>query len=617
MSRSTSLPAILLISLLVLRPHFSGAAYPFMQGILLPAGLIGLALLFLVPKEEKIPSIGRVGGALVLPWVLCGWSFLSILWSADQGRGTAISFALLLNVTVFTQVFLLIRRGYMQKGWWALALCFLLIPVLGRALYQHFIGISRLRDLLLEMEAGGWNTSDLLGVIAKGRVFAAFLNSNMLAGFLAVLIPLTLDLALTAAGRGRQFLFSFLTAAQFGVLVLTGSMGGSLAASAAAVAVFLFRKGLRRRELFWMAGIGVFLIAGLVIVRGIPMWIGPDNSILQRAGYMKAGLLMAGQRPFFGWGAGSTPGALMGYVAPGIRPVADPHNFLVRSWIEWGFPGIAILASFLFLWAKKVLVPAAEKGWRFMPGGYVGLFVGSLAFLLHSLMDMDFFVPETALFGWVAMGGSLGMAARAEKSHGIVGEELSGKRVRWSAAGTALALVIPSLIFSQGEFTAFKGYRAMENGQFEEAARLYRDAGRLLPFNGRFTLEEGRVKKALGEKEEAKALFSKASRQLRFSPYPLWEMGRLALAEEDWEGSIPHLEKALQRYPTSPRIHLDLAQAYLRLGDYDTTIRLLEEVKRWAVFDPEAMRFAQKALERPEEPENTDSGMEDDPIQAH
>jgi len=494
---------------------------------------------------------------------------------------------------MFTLGFLILRAWDAHDRVWALSLSFVLVPVLGYALYQRFFGMARLGGLLQEMESGGQKVTDLLGVISKGRVFGSFLNSNMLAGFLAVFLPLTLDLALTVRGRGHRLIFSMLAAAQFVVLVLTGSIGGSLAASAAAAAVFLFRKRLRRRGLIWMAGLGVILIAGLLMVRGVPMGISQDNSGIQRIGYMKAGILMAAERPFFGWGAGSTPGALMGYVSPGVRPVTDPHNFLVRSWIAWGLPGVVILIFFIFLWGKKVLDPVKKNGWGSMPAGYGGLLAGSLAFLLHSLIDMDFFVSETALFGWVFMGGSLGVAARQGNRQGGGGKEPPGKRFRWMAAAALLALAIPSLIFSQGEFKAYKGQRAMEGERYKEAASLYREAGRLIPFSGQFILEEGRARRALGQKETAAVLFTRASEKLGFSPYPHWELGRLALGEENWEGSIPHLEKALERYPTSPRINLDLAQAYHGMGDDAAAVRFLEEARKCSVFDPEVRSFFQ------------------------
>lgn len=99
--------------------------------------------------------------------------------------------------------------------------------------------------------------------------------------------------------------------------------------------------------------------------------------------------------------------------------------------------------------------------------------------------------------------------------------------------------------------------------------------------------------------KEAIHLFERASELMFHSPYPSWEMGRVALELEDWEGAIVHLKRALARYPTSPRIRLDLAQAHYQMGRYVDTIGLLQEVTRYAIFDPEAMAVARNALEVP------------------
>jgi predicted Zn-dependent protease len=88
-------------------------------------------------------------------------------------------------------------------------------------------------------------------------------------------------------------------------------------------------------------------------------------------------------------------------------------------------------------------------------------------------------------------------------------------------------------------------------------------------------------------------------------------MGRVALELEDWEGAIVHLKRALDRYPTSPRIRLDLAQAHYQMGRYQETIGLLREVARYAIFDSEAMGVARKALEAP------DPRTDQEPMQAY
>ncbi len=602
--------AAALLMVLITRAHLSGIAYPFAQGLLLIPALVGLALLLLSPAGDAGQGRKWREWALILPWVLCIWSFAGIWWSADPGRGLEESFALLLNIVVFTLAYTLWPRGQAGERYCIVALCILLVPVIVRGVYQYNIGLDRLRNLLLDMDAGGQDVVSLMRIVSDNRIFAGFLNPNMMAGFLAIFIPVALDYTLTSRTRKGQLAMGCLVAGQFWVLLLTGSVGGSLAAAGASGAVLLMRRGIRRRDLFWMGGVGVVILAGLGMMRGFDLSVGPDHSVVQRLGYMRAGVLMALDKPFVGWGSGSGPGALMGFVNEGIRPVTDPHNFLIRSWISWGIPGLAVLITFLLVWSKRVFASLYGKNLETAPEGYAGFIFGGLGFLFHSLMDMDFFVPETAMFGWAALGVCLAFALDTEgKDPGP--SALPSPHGMKVLGGMALALVLPTLVYMQSEFTGFRAARDLEAGRVVQSADRYHEARRLLPFHGRFTLEEGRSRRAAGQLEEAVHLFKRASDLMSHSPYPSWEMGRAALELEDWEGAIVHLRRALARYPTSPRIRLDLAQALYQMGRYQETIGLLQEVARYAIFDPEAMGVARNALEAP------DPRTDQEPIQAY
>jgi len=599
MKGTRGIAAVLLLMVLITRAHVSGIAYPFAQGLLLIATLVGLALVLLTRTEDVSQRRTWNEWVLILPWVLCVWSFASILWSTDAGWGIEESFSLLLNVAVFTLIYLLWRKGQAGEKYCIIGLWALLIPVILRGVYQYNFGLDRLRNLLLDMDAGGQDVVDLMRIVSDDRIFAGFLNPNMMAGFLAIFIPVTLDFALTPRTRKGQLALGSLVAGLFGVLLLTGSVGGSLAAAGASGAVLLMRRGFRRRDIYWMGSVGVVILIGLGMMRGFDLSVGPDHSLVQRIGYMKSGISMALTKPFNGWGSGSGPGALMGFVTEGTRPVTDPHNFLVRSWISWGVPGVAILVTFLFLWAKKVIKPLLGKSPETAPEGYAGFVAGGLAFLFHSLMDMDFFVPETAMFGWAALGVCLALVHEPE-TMAPGSTSLSSSSAHKVLGGVALALVLPALVYMQSEFTGFRAARDLEAGRILQSADRFQEARRLLPFHGRFALEEGRSRQAAGQLEEALRLFERASESMPYSPYPSWEMGRAALVKEEWEGAIVHMERALARYPTSPRIRLDLAQAYYQMKRYEKTIELLQEAARYAIFDPEAMAVARKALEVPE-----------------
>lgn len=439
--------------------------------------------------------------------------------------------------------------------------------------------------------------ADLAMIIADDRVFAGFLNPNMLAGFLAIGICVTLDLLLTASNRNKYIFYAFLTGGQCLVLILTGSVGGSMAAVVMAGAVILVRREFRIRDVALAGGVVFIIAAGILAIRGGGFLFGPESSLVQRGGFMAAGVRMALVHPILGWGSGSSPGALMGFVAEGVRPVADPHNFLVRAWISWGLPGLLMLLVFLSLWLKAVFKFFKAADLRQAPMGYAGFVFGAAAFIGHSLLDMDFFVPETALFGWCALGAALGIAMSDKGESRFEAVDVPGSWTR-AAGAAALILVLPVFVFLQGESLAFRAGKAVGGGEFKMAADLYRDARAMLPFNGRFALDEGRARLAAGDAAAAGELFSEADLFMHASPYPSWELGRAAQAAGQWENSIPLLETALSRHRTSPKIRVDLARAYLNLGEGEQAYRLLKEARRLSMFDPRTGAAADEILSR-------------------
>ena len=594
MVRGRSVPVLLFLVVLTVRPHMAGGAYPFAQGLVLIPGLVGLALLFLTPAYSiSLPK--KFLPLMALPWILALWALISMAWAPDPGQGSREIVGLLCNLTVFTFVFFWIQESVDLEKISVPVLSLVVLPVLASAFYQRIFGFGKIRETLQRMDQSGEPVANLVGIISQNRVFAGFLNSNMLAGFLAITIPFTLDLALGARHRRRLLYFYILLAAQGTVLIMTGSLGGTLAAAAMTGAVFLVRRSVKPRDMILACAILAFFAAGLFTIRGIGFLFGPDSSLFQRAGYMAAGIRMASVHPLLGWGAGASPGALMGFVAEGVRPVADPHNFLLRAWISWGLPGLAVLVVFLSLWFKSVMGLFRARGLRMGPQGYAGLVFGSAAFLGHSLLDMDFFVPEAALFGWCALGAALGMAAAHSEGLGR-GTPMTFSRGRMVLGGVVLVTVLPAFAFLQGESIAYRGHKAVEEREFEEAARLYSAARTILPFNGRIALDEGRARFADDDRPAARVLFREADTLMRASPYPSWEMARLYQAQGDWEKSVPLLERALSRFNTSPRIRIDLARAYLNMRDVEKVIRYLKEARRYAIFDTQAREMADEIL---------------------
>lgn len=594
MLKGWGVPALLFVTVLIIRPHIAGAAFPFAQGLLLIPVLVGLAII-LLSRAEAGDASKNLLPALLLPWVLAGWSLITLFWAPDPGQGLREFISLLGSITVFSAAYWLMRREKEFGNGSLLIPGIILIPVLANAVYQRMFGLAHIRETMREMAATGELVVRMTNIIADNRVFAGFLNPNMLAGFLGMGICLTLDQLLTAGQKKHFFFFAFLTGGQCVVLILTGSVGGSMVAVAMAGAVLLIRREFRARDLVLAGAVILIISIGILAIRGGGFLFGPESSLVQRGGYMAAGIRMALIHPVLGWGSGSSPGALMGFVAEGIRPVADPHNFLVRAWISWGLPGVMILLAFLAFWSREVYGLFKTMDGHSVPAGYAGFVFGALAFFGHSLLDMDFFVPETALFGWCFLGAALGLAGtRMEEKP--TGSLRPPNHIKFATGGAVLMLVLPVFIFMQGESLAFRANKAVGQGEFITAADLYKSARGMIPFSGRFALEEGRARMAAGDMAAARELFQRADSLMKASPYPSWELARAAQAAGKWKDSIPLLEKVLLRYDTSPRVRIDLAMAYLNLGEREQAYGLLKDARHLSAFDLKSREIADEIL---------------------
>lgn len=584
----------LFILTLAVRPHFSGVAYPFFQGFLLAVTLLAVSLLLLQPS----PPWQYRSVALRPMWpllFLALWSLASLWWSADPGQGIREFATLLLDLSAFGLAASLVSADKVRFSTEKLTVFLVIFPVTLYALFQRFYGFKAMGESLTGIDIPGSQAAAMSGIISQGRVFGAFLNPNILAGFLAVAIPFTLALSLDGKGRGQKEVLGALTILECLVLFLTGSLGGLLA-TVCGVGLFL-SLSVRLNWKVYLTGFfaAVSGVASVFIIRGAGFLTGPENSLWQRLGYIRAGARMAAEHPFLGWGTGAFPSVLAGFIPAGIRPVTDPHNFMVYIWGSWGLAGVGLFLTFIFLWARPIIRTMRGNRRNLVMAGLVG---SSVAFLLHSLVDMDFSTPESAFFGWAVMGAAMGLAVVKNGREGARQTEkrsLSGSSI--FICSVALALILPAVIYSQGEICGFLGRRAFDGGDFKGARGMYHNALDIIPFSGQFTLMEGLSLVRTGQPEEARDLFQRAGRLMGRSPYPPWELSKLAGSAGDYGKALFYLRKALERYPSSPWIRIDMAKALAGLGRWDEAGDTLAEVTGYGQFDRRATDTAQKYLD--------------------
>jgi O-antigen ligase len=182
-------------------------------------------------------------------------------------------------------------------------------------------------------------------------------HSNYTAGVLLLLLPFGL---VQVATKGSRLAWSFACAAALFCLFTTGSRAAlvGLAAGGAAGGLMLVRCGWcsLRQALLLVAAccVGAVVFAAVNprirdLFRPVPGAV-PDDSTIQRAAMRDAGRLMIVERPFLGWGPGTTPLVYPRFrrqLSGGVDTALQLHNAPLQLAADTGLLGLVALALLL------------------------------------------------------------------------------------------------------------------------------------------------------------------------------------------------------------------------------------------------------------------------------
>jgi len=294
------------------------------------------------------------------------------------------------------------------------------------AIYQFFWGFQNILDYLSQTKPYPYAEEFL----ARKRVFSTFFSPNIFAGYLIMIIPLTAGLLLEIVKK-HQFLslrakrsnlilclltglsISFMSIS----LLLTKSIGAWISLLVAflvfSVLLFVHRPPFLRRKV--LLGTVITCIVIISILTGIFLirteqfldFNNPQNSIIQRFYFWKAGVKIIKDFPFTGVGLGNFGLIYPKYKSPEAVETHFAHNSYLQIWAEMG-----ILGLLAWLW---LILGFFRAGLRNLKVEYeqnyltIGLIAASAAFLAHNLIDFDFFIPEVAFHWWVILGLILSM----------------------------------------------------------------------------------------------------------------------------------------------------------------------------------------------------------------
>lgn len=512
-------------------------------------------------------------GRFLLPFVLLIlWMGVSAVLMQSGWAGLLRVVQWLTGLVGVLTIVAVVRRG--ASAWLAIA------PILISA---SLIGLRGCTEYLL----------NALGGVPNWRVFATFFNPNLLAGYLAMIAPLTMG-ALLMLGRElpepRRRVYAALLAValwlQLSALALTASRLGMLSFLGAA-GVFMFVAGawkllsrdfVMRLIVVGVLLMGVFWLSTPATQRLTPQAATQDvHSGAFRIETWKGTARAALANPIFGVGTGAFEWQYPRYAQVGYT--RSTHNTYLEIAAESGLPALLLLLTTAIGWlaraAQREQSPDPNRpmprvmDWRPMRAGVLAGVVGAA---LHNAVDSDL-QAFANLFTLCALLG-LGLALAVD---GVFTIPIRAIERRGTALAAGLTIAVALAAFGLGEWYANQGRYETLVSHVPQASEFYSLARRFDSTNPDYLMDAGELYYALGRRETAFELMTR-SVKLKPSPRNLYRLGLYYEREGDTEKARAQYEAALERDPHSLPALLKLAR--MAQPDPDNP-RLSEEAKRY------------------------------------
>lgn len=358
-------------------------------------------------------------------------------------------------------------------------------------------------------------------------------------------------------------------------------------------------------------GTGPLSPATTVTGKGMDISIGEladPGSMKLRLSYWRVALSVALDNSLTGVGLGNFRVAYGPYQYLGAGDVQNAHNVLLQTWCETGLPGAIALMAFwgTFLWrGARGIRAAGEPGHRRL---LTGLYGGILAFLLHSMLDINFSHPSLVMMVMAAAGLFVSYMEEAgdHASSRIRPFALSLLGLAALAGGAAFRPYLFDLATNGGRFINVSNRSQNESrekaAQFllsegpSWASRGKPDPAPVLPLSDVITLLDDRetlfavgrilVFDSSTKKMRALAKTSSLPPDALFQLARPWDARHFAFARaENWLREVERLDA---RFPYDPQVAWSLSGDYKLLVEQSTaeaperTPQLLKEMVDWA-----------------------------------
>ncbi|MCK5594626.1 O-antigen ligase family protein [bacterium] len=569
--------------LVLFRPLVSGMSYSWSNTVCQIVILLILAVW--IAKCIWLGRFSLVKTSLYFP--ILSFAFfviLSCVYSVNLSVSLKQAYIIIPNILL---CFLAINVVKKKKQVFIITACLMLTAtaVSLYGIYQYFWGLSETRNWVLQQNMQF--PPDFFSRLSINEAFSTFVYQNALAGYLLLILPLCVSLFLISKPFHKTLL-GVAAASIVLCLYLTYSQGGwgiFLILFLASILILIYKK-FRHKKRFYMLSISV--IIGMILFSAMFLKITDRTHMIRDTlGSFKVRLNYWGACPGmvkdfpFGSGIGTFGSIYPKYKIPQAREVQLAHNNFIQLWTETGTLGIL---SFLLIWVMFF------RNWRKafhierLKILSAGIYMGCIAFLIHSLVDFGFYVPGISMNVWLFIGMIEAMKAKSEE-----GSEASGKISGHISAKIifsiflVFAVILISVILVKPSIAEIHKDRAigyLNGNDLKSAEEELETAIQFDNTNSQYYSLLGKTLEQAGRFDGAIANYRKAIKRNEYMPYYHFALGKLliinGMGNRFWiDSGIKEFEKALELYPTKPFYLKNLAHAYRLMGKNEEASNLL------------------------------------------
>ena len=564
--------------LVLFRPLVSGISYPWSNTVCQLTILLILAVWLI--KCIWLGEFKLVRTSLYIP--ILSFAFfvvLSCIYSVNLNASLKQAYIIVPNILL---CFLAINIIKKKKQVFVITACLVLAATIVSlyGIYQYFWGLNETRNWVLQQNIQF--PQEVLSRLGINEIFSTFVYPNALAGYLLLILPLCVSLFIISKPFHKTLL-GVAAACIVLCLYLTYSKGGwgvFLLLGLVSILILIYKRFGNNKKFYVVS---ILTIVGLIILSAMFLKITDKTHMIRdtlgsfkvRLNYWKACPGMVKDFPF-GSGIGTFGSVYPKYKVPQAREVQLAHNGFLQLWTETGTLGIL---SFLLVWVMFF------RDWRrifriaYVKVLSIGMCIGCIAFLIHSLVDFDFYVPGISMNVWLFIGM---IEAQRDRSAKIIKIDSFLMKIIFSVFLIPAVCVISVILVkpSIAEIHKDRAINYLRSKNLKLAEEELETASLIDKTNSQYYSLLGKTSEQEGRFDGAIAFYRKAIARNKYMPHYHFALGKLLIMTGKGnnamiEEGIKEFEKALELYPTKPFYLKNLAYAYRLMGRNEEADNLL------------------------------------------